>query len=117
MKKKLKFIIGSFLAGVCNGVFGIGGGILIVPLLESLKLNSKVAHATSVAIVAIFCVFSFLCHYFCGYFDFWQSIYFVPAGMVGAVVGVFVLKKVRSQFLRRIFGVIILMSSIRLFFK
>lgn len=115
-RKKIKLKLGSFLAGFFNGIFGVGGGILIVPLLESLNLGSKVAHATSVAVVAVFCVVSFLGYCFYGYFDFFESVRFVPAGIAGALVGSLTMRKMKSVLLRRIFAIVLLVSSVRLFF-
>ena len=117
LNHKLKLRLGSFLAGVCNGVFGAGGGILIIPILESIKLKNKTAHATSVAVMATFSLFSFIGYYLNGYFNFQKSIWFLPSGIVGAIVGAFILKKIKIKTLKQIFGILILLSSIRLLLK
>jgi hypothetical protein len=49
-----------------------------------------------------------------GKLEFGKAFEFVPAGLVGAVVGATLLKRVRNTLLRRIFGVIILISAIRM---
>ena len=60
MEKKTKkhFLICSILgviSGFCNGLFGSGGGTIVVPFLEDfLKLNPKRAHATAILIIFIF---------------------------------------------------------------
>lgn len=117
MNDKFKLNLGSFVAGFFNGLFGAGGGILIVPILENLNLNSKKAHATSVVIMAIFSLLSFIVYYFNGCFNFKIAIWFLPAGFVGAIFGVLVLKKIRIKWLKKIFGVLILIFSLRLLLK
>ena len=117
MNNNHKMLIGSFLAGVCNGFFGVGGGLIVVSLLKNYNLKPKVAHATSVAIVAILCILSFIGYYIEGKFNFYESIKFIPPGILGAVYGSTILKKINNDVLRRIFSVIILISSVRLFFK
>ena len=117
MKNKVKLSLGSFFAGVCNGVFGVGGGILIVPLLEKCDIKPKVAHATSVLVIAVFSVLSFIVYFFKGYFDFYESFWFLPSGVLGSILGGLILKKIRIKLLKRIFGILILISSLRLLFK
>ena len=114
-RAKIKLKIGSFVAGFLNGVFGVGGGILFVPLLENLKIKSKSAHATSVAAIALFCVVSFLGYCFHGYFDFFESLKFVPAGLAGALVGSLTMCKINSVSLRWIFAIVLIVFSVRLF--
>lgn len=117
MKNKFKLSLGSFLAGVCNGVFGVGGGILIVPLLEKCNVKTKVAHATSVSVIAVFSVLSFVGYFLNGYFDFYASVWFLPSGVLGSILGVLILKKIRIKLLKKIFGILILISSLRLLLK
>ena len=82
-----------------------------------LELKNKTAHATSVAVMATFSLFSFIGYYLNGYFNFQKSIWFLPSGIVGAIVGAFILKKIKIKTLKQIFGILILLSSIRLLLK
>ena len=49
---KLKQFFGGAFIGVANGLFGGGGGMLAVPLLEKGGLPPKTAHATAIAVIA-----------------------------------------------------------------
>ena len=44
-----KFVLIGLAAGLLSGGFGIGGGIVMVPLLVAVGLDRHRAHATSLA--------------------------------------------------------------------
>ncbi len=51
MKKgKLYFYIVGAVTGLCNGLFGSGGGIAAVPMLQKGGVDVKNSHATSLAL-------------------------------------------------------------------
>ena len=104
-------------AGFLNGLFGAGGGVAVVPLLEWSGLESKKAHATSIAVILPLCVFSAL-FYLRGITPPWQeALWYLPLCIVGAVLGAKFLQKVDNRLLRRIFGGIILASAVRLWLR
>ena len=104
-------------AGFLNGLFGAGGGVAVVPLLEWSGLESKKAHATSIAVILPLCVFSAL-FYLRGITPPWQeALWYLPLGNVGAILGAKFLQKVDNRLLRRIFGGIILASAVRLWLR
>ena len=104
-------------AGFLNGLFGAGGGVAVVPLLEWSGLESTKAHATSIAVILPLCVFSAL-FYLRGITPPWQEApWYLPLGIVGAVLGAKFLQKVDNRLLRRIFGGIILASAVRLWLR
>ncbi len=117
MKNNLKFGLVGLIAGILNGMFGAGGGIIVVPMLEKAGINPKNSHATSIAIIAGLSFLSFFGYYFGGHIDFQNTLGYIPAGAVGVIFGSHLLKKIKTDLLRRIFGIIIIISSIRLFFK
>lgn len=48
--KKLYFYILGTVTGLCNGLFGSGGGIAAVPMLQKGGVDVKKSHATSLAL-------------------------------------------------------------------
>ena len=83
----LKYIA-AVAAGCVNGLFGGGGGMLIVPLLSSFRLSAKKAHATAVAVVLPLCLISAVIYsalLLKKADNFWLSIFFY-AVMIGAGV-------------------------------
>ena len=52
MKDRLKYISCGILAGIPNGFFGAGGGMILVPLFcRWVTLPLRTAFATSVAVI------------------------------------------------------------------
>ena len=117
IQSKWVYVVLGAAAGFLNGLFGAGGGVAVVPLLEWSGLESKKAHATSIAVILPLCVFSAL-FYLRGITPPWQeALWYLPLGIVGAVLGAKFLQKVDNRLLRRIFGGIILASAVRLWLR
>jgi hypothetical protein len=60
-RKKIygKFLLGGTGIGLVNGLFGGGGGMIAVPVLERLLgFEVKQTHATAIAVIAPVCVVS-----------------------------------------------------------
>ena len=104
-------------AGVLNGLFGSGGGVAVVPMLEKADIKPQKAHATSIAIILPLSVLSSILYLWGGHFDFMSALIFIPGGIVGAILGAICLKKIDTDLLRRIFGIVILISAGRMFFR
>ena len=117
MKKNIKYIIGAIISGFFNGAFGTGGGILTVPLLQKFVVKTKKAHATSVLIILGLSIISFLWYFFSYTINFKEILILLPFGLLGALVGSIFLKKIKTSMLRRIFGILIIISSLRLLFR
>ena len=48
--KKFYFYILGAVTGIINGIFGSGGGIIAVPMLDKAGFEPKSSHASSIAI-------------------------------------------------------------------
>ena len=51
MISRTKLVFFGFLSGVCNGLFGSGGGMIVVPFLQKNGLDTKMAHATAIFVI------------------------------------------------------------------
>ena len=107
----------GLICGLLNGLFGSGGGIAAVPLLESTGVEPKKSHATSVALIFFLSLATAVSYLMGGRLDFSQALSYIPYGVVGAILGAFLLKKVPNDILRRIFGGIILISAVHTLVK
>ncbi|MCL2013529.1 MAG: sulfite exporter TauE/SafE family protein [Oscillospiraceae bacterium] len=102
-------------AGILNGFFGAGGGLITVPLLRRTGLEAKKCHATSIAVILSLCVLSGLAYFKAGNLDLLSAVSYLPGGMAGAVLGAVLLKKIDNSILRRIFGLVLVFSAVRIF--
>lgn len=113
MKKHLM----GFVCGVLNGMFGSGGGVAAVPMLEGSGLEAKKSHATSVALIFVLSIATTISYLLGDKLDFGLALQYIPYGVVGAVIGAVLLKKMPNSLLRRVFGGIILIAAVRILVK
>ena len=111
----MDFIKGGII-GLLNGFFGSGGGVIAVPVLEKDSSPNE-AHATSVALIFILSMVTVLFYGFSGNLDFKTAWDFIPWGILGAVSGAFFLKNIKAQWLKRLFGAVIITAAIRMLFS
>lgn len=116
--EKLKLILLGFFSGVLNGIFGAGGGLVTVPLLKRAGLPQAKAHATSIAVILPLSAISAALYFKNGVSLDWRALLFAaPLGLLGAVIGAKALKKMKGSLMKRLFGAVVLISALRLFFR
>ena len=106
------------VAGVASGVVGIGGGIILVPALVFLfGLSQHQAQGTTLALlvppIGILAAWSYWKH---GFVDL-RIAGLICAGFVaGSVVGAKLSLGLSDQMLQRIFGITLLLISLKMIF-
>ena len=115
--KKLLTVAAGIFCGFLNGFFGAGGGTVAVPFLKKLGLSDHEAHATSVAVILPVTLVSAVFYIVRGDALISDSLQFVYAGVVGAVVGAMVMRKISGVWLKRIFGALVVFASVRMFLR
>ena len=118
MKKKtpswLAPALAGAAAGLANGFFGGGGGMLLVPLLvRRCGLSQRQAFATSVAVILPLCCLSALIYFFRGGLDLTAALPYLVGGLVGGFIGGRVFKRVNMLWLRRAFALLILYGGVK----
>lgn len=111
-----KFLMGV-ICGLLNGLFGSGGGVAAVPMLEAADLEPKKSHATSVALIFLLSIATTISYLLGDKLDLDLSWQYIPYGIIGAVIGAVLLKKIPNSLLRRIFGGVILFAALRIMMK
>ena len=111
----MNFLKGG-LIGLLNGFFGSGGGVVAVPVLEK-ESSPNEAHATSVALIFILSLVTALMYGFSGGLDFKTAWDYIPWGIAGAVSGAFFLKKIKAEWLKRLFGAVVTIAAVRMLFS
>ena len=117
MKNDLKAAIGGSLAGIANGLFGAGGGMILVPLFcRWLKLSDKEAFASSLAVIMPLSAVSGIVYLMKRSIDFSEALPFLIGGLVGRILGGILFKRVSPKFLRRALALFIIYGGIRSLF-
>ncbi len=116
-KKNFSIALSGCLAGFINGLLGTGGGIIIVPLLDRQGLQKKESHATSIAVILPLSVISTAFYLGRGSVSFNDVLPYLPGGVIGAVIGTFLMTKIKAPLLRKIFAALIIVAGIRLVFR
>lgn len=114
IKKHSLAFIGA-LCGVMNGLFGSGGGLVAVPCLEKSGFEVKQAHASAIALTSVFSVISCIGYGISGNLNITEAIKYIPGGLLGALAGALLMKRIDPSLLKRIFGLVMIYSGVRLF--
>jgi uncharacterized membrane protein YfcA len=90
--------IGLGLAvGLLSGLFGVGGGFLMTPLLIMFGIPSTVAAATDSNQIVAASVSGTYAHWKVGNVDFKMGLYLLVGGFIGGLVGVELIKVLRAM--------------------
>lgn len=111
--RKLFLVIAGSAAGLVNGLFGAGGGMVLVPALgKRTGLNEKERFPASIAIIAPICIISLL---FSARWQltFRQVLPYLAGSAVGGIAAGLWGKYIPTVWLHRILGVLILWGGIR----
>ncbi len=92
----LIFILGGFV-GLLSGIFGVGGGFLMTPLLIMMGIPPTVAAASDSNQIVAASTSGTLAHYRMGNVDFKMGIYLLIGGVVGGTGGVWIIKILRAM--------------------
>ncbi|MFV0245485.1 MAG: sulfite exporter TauE/SafE family protein, partial [Qingshengfaniella sp.] len=84
------------IVGILSGMFGVGGGFLLTPLLFFIGIPPAVAVATQSNQIVASSVSGMLAHLRRGTVDFKMGLMLLIGGLIGAVVGVWVFTLLRS---------------------
>ncbi|SCI03155.1 MULTISPECIES: sulfite exporter TauE/SafE family protein [unclassified Romboutsia] len=109
-------VIGLF-TGFINGVFGSGGGTLLVPILNNfLKVEEHKSHATALAIIIFLSTTSSIIYISKGTYDIKLTIQAAIGSIIGGIIGAKLLCKVTGKFLRISFGIVMIIAALRMVF-
>lgn len=114
MRDSTKYAISGAAAGAANGLFGAGGGMILVPLLTRWgKLEDKKAFATSISIIAPLCLVSVTIYAIRGSLELRTAFPYLLGGFFGGLLGGRLFKKIPAGFLHKALGLIIIYGGVR----
>lgn len=98
--------------GMMAGFFGVGGGFVLVPcFLYLFDMPIKSAFGTSLIVVACVAVPGMLTHYNLGHVDMPLALAMIVGSAPGSLIGSAVAIKLKDSWLRRAFGVVMLIVA------
>lgn len=108
-------ILICFAVGFCSGLFGIGGGSLIVPTMILLFLfPPHVAVATSMFLVFLSSITNSVTHIALGNVVWGYAFAIIPGAWFGAKIGAYVNTKLKSSTLVSILRIMLLIIGVKL---
>ncbi|MDC1325297.1 sulfite exporter TauE/SafE family protein [Ulvibacter sp.] len=113
-------IIIGLLAGMLSGFLGVGGGVIMIPLmLILLGMNQHEAQGTSLAVLAVPVTFiAAYTYHVSGSPINWRyagliAVFFVVGGLIGSKFAV----SVPQNILKKIFAFVLLVVAVKMFFS
>ena len=106
--------------GILAGLLGVGGGIVVVPVLEwvlelmnvDAAVRMHIAVATSLAVIIPTSISSTRAHYKRGAVDAALAKRWMPFIFLGAVTGIFIASRVDGQVLTAVFATVALLVPV-----
>ncbi len=108
------FVFG-FLAGALGGLMGVGGGILLVPLLvHVLGLRQHEAQGTSLAFVTVTALVATVPYFREGTLDLVLALYLAIGAVPGVLAGAALARRLTARSLRQGLGVLMVVTAVRI---
>ena len=103
------------VSGIASGLFGVGGGIVMVPaMVFFLKMDIKVAVGTSLAVIIPTALMGTYKHLSLGNVDWKVALSLAPTAVLGGYAGAWLTTQISSGNLKRAFGCFIILVGFRL---
>lgn len=114
LNNTVKSSIAGLCAGSINGLFGAGGGMVLVPLLTGLTdLSDDEIFPTSVSIILPICLISLSFSWPEDGVNWFGTVpYLLGSGLGGIAAGIWG-RKIPTKWLHRILGILILWGGLR----
>lgn len=119
MTSTILFILIGIVAGILSGMFGIGGGVIIVPALMYLCGFSQLkAQGTSLAILLPpVGIFAFIQYYKKGQVNIQAGVLIVIFLVIGSAFGSKLVQNVPMDVLKKSFGILMILISLKMIFS
>lgn len=108
-------VAGGGVIGILKGVFGVGAGFLIVPVMVSVgRIPRPLAVTSSLFAILVASLAGSLLHLFLGNIDWGGLAWLIPGGLFGSFVGARAAQSMSPAAVRRLFLVAMASSSLYL---
>lgn len=105
----------GLIAGIVSSMFGVGGGIILVPMLIFLlDFDMHQAVGTSLVIIIPTALVGAYTHYRLENVNFVVALIVIAGAVIGAWMGAHIAEHTQSVYLEKAFGLLLLMVSIKM---
>jgi hypothetical protein len=113
----VKLVLIGLFTGICNGLFGSGGGTILVPgMVFVMGLKEHKAHATAIMVILPLTILSTIVYYRSSYIDWPTTLRVVSGGIAGSLIGAKLLNRIPASVLRKAFGIFMIITAVRMVF-
>ena len=123
-KNNIILSISSVTSGILNGFAGTGGGIILYFVLKFLNKqennknsdndNMKDIMATTISVVIPMSIVSSVIYMTKGKIIYKELLTYLPAALIGGIIGAFLLDKLKFKMVKKLFAVMIIYAGIRM---
>lgn len=108
----------GLLSGIVGGLFGIGGGIIIIPALVFIMgLSQHNAQGTSLAVLLLpIGILGVINYHKAGFVNYHYAAILVVAFVIGSYFGSKVAVNIPAHYLKKAFGILMLIVSVKMIF-
>lgn len=118
LRRVLALLVIGVLGGILSGLFGVGGGIIMVPLLTMFAgMDQRHASATSLIAIVPTSVVGALTYGAAGHIDLLAGVIVAAGGILGSLIGARLLRTLPLGWLRWLFIALLIVVAVRLFFE
>lgn len=105
----------GLLVGVLSGLFGIGGGVVLVPAMALLLgVDQHVAQGVSLVVIVPTAIVGAVTHYRHGNVEPRLALFLGLTAVVGAIAGAWASSALDAYLLRKAFGLLVLYTAYRM---
>lgn len=113
--RALKLVVIGTLAGLFSGLFGVGGGAVIVPLLVLwLGYDERTATGTSLAAIVFIAAFAAGTQGLYGNVHVLDAVLIGVPAVAGVLIGTWLQQRLSLRWISRLFALVLLASAVEL---
>lgn len=114
----ISYILVGFFSGIFSGFLGLGGGLILIPILVYLYgLTQQQAQGTSLAVmIPPITLLAALRYYYSGNVKLNMAIFIALGFILGGFIGADIVHHVTGIALKKIFGAVLLVVAFRMIF-
>ncbi len=107
----------GLIGGIASGLFGVGGGIVMVPaMIYFMKLTPHQSVGTSLIVIFPTVLIGAAKHYSMNNIVSRAALLLIPTAIIGGYVGAYLTKFLSGEDLKRAFGGLLIFVGLRLLF-